>query len=118
MFPGCKNPKFQGKDLCKFPHGAQPQAGRHTIPNDGLIDPIAIEIAVRGTREVRLTWPERYIAAAMMHRLGVSFAEINMRLHWRMSEKTTRKIREVADAIGRPGGPERQGSPASGDVPA
>jgi hypothetical protein len=34
------------------------------IPDDGIIDPIAVEIAASGQRPVRLTLPERRAAAA------------------------------------------------------
>jgi hypothetical protein len=34
------------------------------IPDDGIIDPVAVEIATAGRRPVRLTLPERRAAAA------------------------------------------------------
>jgi hypothetical protein len=36
------------------------------LPDDGIIDLIAVEIAARGTRRVRLTAPERRAAAALI----------------------------------------------------
>jgi hypothetical protein len=35
-----------------------------TLPDDGIIDLIAVEIAVRGSRPVALTYAERQLAAA------------------------------------------------------
>jgi hypothetical protein len=37
---------------------------RWVLADDGIIDPIAVEIAARGTRAVALTAPERQAAAA------------------------------------------------------
>ena len=56
---------------------------RWLLPEDGIIDPVAVEIAARGTRRVRLTARERRAAAALIvarggtendiaHRLGMS----------------------------------------------
>jgi hypothetical protein len=53
------------------------------IPDDGIIDPVAVEITAAGIRRVRLTVPERRAAAALIlarggtendiaHRLGMS----------------------------------------------
>lgn len=36
------------------------------LPDDGIIDPVAVEIAAAGTRRVRLTAPERRAAAALI----------------------------------------------------
>ena len=36
------------------------------LPDDGIIDPVAVEIAARGTRRVRLTARERRAAAALI----------------------------------------------------
>jgi hypothetical protein len=36
------------------------------LPEDGIIDPVAIEIAARGTRRVRLTTTERRMAAVLI----------------------------------------------------
>ncbi|KAB2347247.1 hypothetical protein [Actinomadura rudentiformis] len=54
------------------------------LPEDGIVDPIAVEIAAAGTRRVALTATERLLAAArilaaghhqteMARRLGVSY---------------------------------------------
>ena len=36
------------------------------LPDDGIIDPVAVEIAARGSRRVRLTARERRAAAALI----------------------------------------------------
>ena len=40
------------------------------IPDDGIIDPVAVEIAAAGRRSVRLTLPERRAAAARILAAG------------------------------------------------
>jgi hypothetical protein len=40
------------------------------IPDDGIIDPVAVEIAAAGRRRVRLTLPERRAAAARILAAG------------------------------------------------
>jgi hypothetical protein len=36
------------------------------LPDDGIIDPIAVEIAAKGERPIRLTAPERHAAAEII----------------------------------------------------
>ena len=43
------------------------------IPDDGIIDPIAVEIAASGKRPVRLTLPERRAAAAASWRRAAPY---------------------------------------------
>src|SRR6266581_2140174 len=50
--------------------------GTHLLPDDGLIDELAISIAVSGVRVVRLTEAERAIAAERMIRGGADLAEL------------------------------------------
>jgi hypothetical protein len=52
-----------------------------TLPDDGIIDPVAIEIAARGLRPVALTRPERQLAAARILARGGTPALICQRLH-------------------------------------
>ena len=52
-----------------------------TLPDDGIIDPIAIEIAARGIRPVALTPAERQLAAACILARGGTPTLICKRLH-------------------------------------
>jgi hypothetical protein len=53
---------------------------RWVIPDDGIIDPIAVEIAARGERIVRLTLAERRAVAARILAEGGTAATIATRL--------------------------------------
>ena len=46
------------------------------LPDDGLIDEVAVSIAVSGARRVRLTPPERDLAARLMIARGADVAEL------------------------------------------
>lgn len=50
--------------------------GGYLLPDDGLIDEVAVSIAVSGARRVRLTEAERLEAAARMIRRGADVAEL------------------------------------------
>ena len=52
-----------------------------TLPDDGIIDPLAIEIAARGIRPVALTRAERQLAAACILARGGTPTLICKRLH-------------------------------------
>jgi hypothetical protein len=52
-----------------------------TLPDDGIIDPIAVEIAAAGTRPVALTRAERLVAAASILAHGGTPHVISKRLH-------------------------------------
>jgi hypothetical protein len=52
-----------------------------TLPDDGIIDPIALEIAARGIRPVALTPAERQLAAARILACGGTLNSICARLH-------------------------------------
>jgi hypothetical protein len=52
-----------------------------TLPDDGIIDLIAVEIAARGTRPVALTRAERQLAAARILAQGGTPALVSKRLH-------------------------------------
>jgi hypothetical protein len=51
------------------------------IPDDGFIDPVAVEITAAGIRRVRLTVPERRAAAALILARGGTAGDIAARLH-------------------------------------
>ena len=52
-----------------------------TLPDDGIIDPFAVELAARGIRPVALTPAERQIAAARILADGGTAYAISQRLH-------------------------------------
>lgn len=54
---------------------------RWLLPDDGIIDPVAVEITAAGTRRVRLTAPERRFAAALILARGGTANDIAARLH-------------------------------------
>jgi hypothetical protein len=51
------------------------------LADDGIIDPIAVELAARGTRPVALTRSERQLAAAAILARGGTPYVIATRLH-------------------------------------
>ncbi len=51
------------------------------LADDGIIDPVAVEIAVRGTRPVALTPAERLLAAARILARGGTPYLVAQRLH-------------------------------------
>lgn len=52
-----------------------------TLPDDGIIDPVAVEIAAAGTRPVALTPAERHLAAARILASGGTPHQVSARLH-------------------------------------
>lgn len=67
-------------------HGERPEGKRYRnrpsgispwlIPEDGIVDDIAVEVAVSGARRVRLTPTEHCLAVEQMVRQGSSIKEI------------------------------------------
>jgi hypothetical protein len=51
------------------------------LPDDGILDPVAIDLAARGVRPVALTASERRVAAALILAAGGSPNTIAKRLH-------------------------------------
>lgn len=66
------------------------------LPEDGIIDPIAIDLAARGIRPVALTPAERRIAAAFILATGGTPTTIAKRLH--MAHSTARALAEQISA--------------------
>jgi hypothetical protein len=60
---------------------AQRTRHRLALANDGIIDPIAVEIAARGARTVALTRAERQLAAARILARGGTPYLISKRLN-------------------------------------
>lgn len=63
---------------------------RWLLPDDGIIDPLAVELAATGQRAVRLTEAERYMAAALILAEGGSPWLISHRL--KMSPDAARAL--------------------------
>lgn len=55
-------------------------AARWLLPDDGIIDPVAVAIAAAGTRRVRMTLPERRAAAALIIARGGTRHQVAKRL--------------------------------------
>ena len=60
---------------------APPARRRLALSDDGIIDPIAVELAARGTRPVALTRTERQLAAFRILARGGTPYLIATRLH-------------------------------------
>jgi hypothetical protein len=58
----------------------QPSADAWMLPDDGIIDQVAVEIAAKGERRVALTAPERRAAAEMILARGGTVRDIAERL--------------------------------------
>ena len=73
------------------------------IPDDGIIDPVAVEIMAAGARRVRLTLPERRAAAALILARGGTANDIAARLHigGRAAVALAAAIRPAADGTAR-----------------
>jgi hypothetical protein len=59
---------------------SQPRGDAWMLPDDGIIDPVAVEIAAKGERRVKLTAPERSAAAEIILARGGTVAVIAERL--------------------------------------
>jgi hypothetical protein len=71
--------------------------GPFVLPEDGIVDPIAIEIAASGARPVALTQTERVLAAARILAAGGGRNDIATRLH--VSGHTARTLADRARRI-------------------
>ena len=87
---------------------APPARHRLALTDDGIIDPIAVEIAARGARPVALTRAERDLAAARILARGGTPYVIAKRLH--VSGATALKL--AAQCDGAPAGTARRLGPA------
>ena len=77
--PGCKDGRVT--EHCCYRHSIDiPGAEKGTfLANDGVMDDMAIDLAVEGSRVVRLTWVEFEIAVARLMNAGHSYEEIRER---------------------------------------
>ena len=60
------------------------------LPEDGIVDPIAVELTVTGSRRVALTPGERRAAAALILAKGGTVNRVARRLH--ISHRTAKRL--------------------------
>lgn len=106
LVPSCREPR-QAEDCCV--EHAKPRNGRScgsaggeaALPNDGVIDWVAIELAVQEARPVRLTWIERDIAAGEMLARGDDPKDVYRILGVNLFKKDARaeRVKRIADAL-------------------
>lgn len=100
--PSCEVGKVT--DDCCYRHSVQQPWNRpDIITNDGIIDWVAIDVAARGLRDVRLTWVEKDIAAGVMLAKGYGVHEAQERLGVRISGVTNSRRRLAAEKIAAAG---------------
>ena len=77
--PGCKDGALidEEDDItdCGYKHSLQGSDNDNALPNDGIIDWTAIEVAVQGARPVGLTWVEKDIVMATVLVQGESITQ-------------------------------------------
>lgn len=88
-------------DLTARATNAAAKAAPRVLPEDGIVDAIAIEIAVSGSRPVDLTHTERVLAAARILAAGGGASTIAARLY--VSGSTARALAHQARKAGGPG---------------
>lgn len=82
--PGCSNPQYARK-LCRACYERRRRKRSKfdpalIVPDDGIVDGIALEIAVTGMRVVRMTRKERRLAARRILLSGGDVPEVAARL--------------------------------------
>jgi hypothetical protein len=88
-------------DDCCYAHSLNNRAA-NVVPNDGVIDWLAIDIAVDGSRPVRLTWVEQEIAAATILANGESAREAGRRVRSDLRQTARReRVERMAEFIQR-----------------
>lgn len=98
-YPGCEQPRVS--EECCYTHSLDHARVDCFLPNDGIIDWQAIDIARRGLRRVELTMPEFEIAAAYMLNDGLAPCDIYDRTGLVVKPSNTRyqKIAAVREAL-------------------
>jgi hypothetical protein len=95
--PGCEAPK-DTEDCCKEHSSDKRRVG--VLPNDGIIDWIAIDIAVEGCRLPDMTWVEQDIALARMINSGLPTKEACRRLDFDVKRARQReRIHVIQEAL-------------------
>lgn len=101
--PGCKNMRVT--DDCCYQHSVGNSDTCTTVPNDGILDWVAIDAAARGLRKVRLTWVEKDIALGMILANGGTLCDAQERLGINIvgaRQRNSRRLvaaRKIAEAL-------------------
>lgn len=103
----CKYPGCEAFALADAEEGLTDCCYRHSLgnsdasglPNDGIIDWTAIEVAISGTRPVRLTWVEKDIALGYILSQGGSLADGERLLGVYVAAERYRDSRRVKAAM-------------------
>lgn len=101
--PGCDGKRIT--DDCCYRHSltGYGEVSVWTLHNDGIIDWLAIDVATRGLRKVRLTWVEKDIAVGIILARGGGVFEVQERIGARVcgSPNSRRMIaaRRIAEAL-------------------
>lgn len=88
------------------PTGSVDRCAPPVLPEDGIVDELAIEIAAAGTRRVALTPTERVLAAARVLDAGGTRNDVAERLH--VSGTTAAALARRARALHRDGDGDRR----------
>jgi len=103
----CGYPACDGKALmdeegfatdCCYRHSLGNSDTDNNIPNDGIIDWTAIEVAYEGSRPVRLTWVEKDIALGYILAAGGTLADGERHLGIKVQGVRQRNSRRVKAA--------------------
>lgn len=94
--PGC--PDYKITDDCCYRHSIGNSDAGSTVPNDGILDWIAIDAAARGLRQVRLTWVEKDIALGVILANGGTLTDAEERLGIHIAGTRQRYSRRFAAA--------------------
>jgi hypothetical protein len=101
-YPTCEEPRVT--DDCCYAHavdGSPANGSNVFLPNDGIIDWQAIEMARSGARVVRLSWVEFEIAGAYILLDGETQDEMRARTGVQCYKANRiKRMQEVADALG------------------
>lgn len=102
QYPGC--PGAPVRELCKrhaTRWGRIPQRLRDEklLPNDGVFDWTAVEVAAQGAWPVRLSWAEREVAVLILYMRDVSPCDIRERLGFFVAASRWQKIRDLAGVL-------------------
>jgi hypothetical protein len=116
----CGYPTCGGKALvdeegdvtdCCYKHSLGNSDTDNNLPNDGIIDQTAIEVAVKGLRPVKLTWVEKDIALGRILAAGGTLADGERNLGVNVYGVRQRNSRRVKSALQIAGYLIAQGAP-------
>lgn len=108
--PGC--PHGRVTHDCCYSHSLAGLDNSNTVPNDGIIDWIAVDVAARGLRKVRLTWVEKDIAVGTIFARGGGPEEAENFTGARVTSASTQRrflaAQRIAEALNRTSNEERE----------